>query len=189
MEWKVTTAPASEPVTLAEAKLYLRVDSSADDDLITELIKTARQWCEGYQNRAYIQQTITAYRDAFASQMPLPMPPLVSVTTIKYYDTAGVQQTLDSGYYDVDTTTEPGRIILGHSDSWPTVRGHHHDIEIIYLAGYGDETTDVPEYVKSAMKFLIGHLYEHREMVSELTLKEVPFAVKSLLSIDRIVPV
>lgn len=189
MDWKVSTAPSIEPVTLAEAKLHLRVDSTSDNDLITELISTTRQWCEGYQNRAYIEQSITAKLDSFSDIMSLPMPPLISVTSIKYYDTNGDQQTLSSSYYDVDTTSEPGLITLAYNQTWPTVRGIHHAIEIIYKAGYGDEASDVPEHIKSVIKLLVGHFYEHREGVSEFKFENIPFGIKSLLSINRIVSI
>ena len=189
MDWLVTTEPATEPVTLAEAKLHLRVDGSDDDDLITELIKSARRFCEKFQNRAFITQTITAKMDEFSDPIVLPMPRLISVTSVKYYDEDGVQQTLASSYYDVDTTSEPGKITLAYNQSWPTIRGIHHSVEVIYTAGYGAAASNVPEEVKSAMKLLLGHLYEHRETVSEIKLSEVPMGVKSLLSLDRIVPV
>ena len=102
MEWLVSIAPTIEPVTLAEAKLHLKVENTADDDLITSLIKTARQWCEGYQNRSYITRTITLKTDKFPKVFRLPRPQLLTVTSIKYIDLAGVEQTLDSGVYAID---------------------------------------------------------------------------------------
>ncbi len=189
MDWKVTTAPAIEPVTLAEAKLHLRVDADDDDALITSLIVAARIWCEGFQNRAFITQTITGYLDRFANSISLPQPPLISVESIKYFDTGGDQQTLSDSIYDVDTTSEPGLITLAFNQSWPAIRSVHHSVEIIFKAGYGDAGSDVPDTVKSAMKLLIGHLYEHRETVCDGKLEEVPMTTKFLLTLDRVVPV
>ena len=186
MAWKVTTAPSVEPVSSTEAKLHLRVDHSTDDTLITSLIKAAREWCESYQNRAFITQSITLTLDEFPDVFVVPRPPLQSVTSIKYVDTDGVQQTLSDSVYDVDAQSEPGRIGLAHSQSWPSIRDDINSVEVIYIAGYGDVASAVPERVKAAIKLLIGHLYEHREMISEMTLKESPFAVKSLLSVDRV---
>ena len=57
MNLTLKTAPETEPVSLNEAKAFLRVDSDEDDNYITSLIKTAREWCEDYQHRAYITQT------------------------------------------------------------------------------------------------------------------------------------
>jgi len=187
MDWKVTTQPAIEPVTLAEAKLQCKVDTDLveDDDLITSKMKAARQWCEFFQNRAYIEQSITAKFDAFLGDtIILPMPPLISVTSVKYLDGNGTQQTLDPSYYDVDTTSEPGRITLGYNDTWPTTRDQHHAIEIIFKAGYGATAASVPELTKSAILLLTEHLYENRSATSEEALKEIPLGVKNLL-LDR----
>ncbi len=109
----------------------------------------------------------------------------MSVTTVKYYDTDGSQQTLGASVYDVDTTSIPGLITLAYGQSWPAIRNMHHAIEIIYKAGYGADASSTPEHVKSANKLLIGHLYEHREDVSAMKMELIPFGIKSLLSIDR----
>ena len=186
MAWKVTTVPIIEPVTLAEAKLHLRVVDDEEDNLIASLIKAAREWCEGFQNRAFITQTITLTLDKFPKVFTVPQPPLISVTSIKYIDTAGVQQILSDSVYDIDSQDEPGRIALAHNQSWPNLRGDINSVEVVYVAGYGTTADSVPERVKAAIKLLVGHLYEHREMVSEVTLKKVPFAVRSLLGLDRI---
>lgn len=182
MNWKITTKPTVEPVSLANMKLHLRVDSIADNDLITALIAGARQWCEDYENRAYITQTITAKFDYFKSDIILPKPILQSVTSIKYIDTAGDQQTLSTDIYDVDIYREPGRVFLKYNQNWPNIRGDKNGIEIIYKAGYGDASTAVPERVIAAIKLLTGHLYEHRETVSNFNHYEMPLGVKALLN-------
>jgi len=188
MDWKVTTAPVLEPVTLAEAKLHLKVDYTADDALITELIKTARQKCEQFQNRAFIEQIITAKLDSFSNVIALPMPPLISVTTVKYLDTNGVQQTLANTYYDEDKTSQPGLITLGYNDSWPAVRSQHHAVEIIYKAGYGAAASTVPEYIKTATKLWLSDLYEARGGPATETSTGIKAAM-NLLWPERIVPI
>lgn len=157
-----------------------------ENDLLVTMLKAAREWCESFQNRAFISQTITLTLDEFPDTFTVPKPRLQSVTSIKYIDTDGAQQTLSSDVYDVDSQSEPARIALAYSQSWPSIRGDINSVEVIYVAGYGDAASNIPDRVKAAIKLLAGHLYEHREMVSEVTLKEVPFAVKSLLSVDRV---
>jgi len=185
-DWIISTAPSTEPITLAEAKLHLRVTSTVDDDLINSLIQTAREYCELIAGRAYITQSITLKMDYFVESLELPRPPLISVTSVKYVDTAGDTQTLSSTYYTVDTVSEPGRLLLAYNKSWPTIRSVQQAVEVIFAAGYGDASS-VPERVKSAMKLLIGHWYENREQVVVGTInKELDMAVKSLLAVDRI---
>jgi uncharacterized phiE125 gp8 family phage protein len=188
MAWKITTPAAAEPITTAEAKSHLRIDAEfTDDDVyIASLIKAATQWAELYQGRSFVTRTITLERDRFSNVMELPAPPLITVTSIKYIDSDGTQQTLSADIYDVDTKSEPGRITLAYNQSWPVIRGDVNGIEIIYTAGYG-AAGDVPEMVKSAIKLIVGHLYENRETVTAgITAAELPMGAKSLLSIDRV---
>lgn len=184
MAWQITTQPTGEPVTLEEAKLHLRVDTDADDALITALIKAARQWCEDFQNRSYITQTITWKLDEFPEEFIVPRPKLQSVASIKYIDTNGTEQTLDGSYYDVDIYSEPARISLAYGKSWPALRGDINSVEVIYNAGYGDADS-VPDRIKAAIKLFIAHLYENRENVSLAKYEEMPLGVESLLSLDK----
>ena len=134
--WTLTTPPTAEPIDAIEAKLHLRVDTTADNTLIGILIAMARRYCEGVQGRRYVTQTWQLLRDNFARVMVLPGAPLQSVSSITYIDTASASQTLTATLYDVDTTTEPGQVVQGYNDTYPTVRGHHQDVAINYVCGY-----------------------------------------------------
>jgi uncharacterized phiE125 gp8 family phage protein len=141
MDYKVTTAPTHEPVSLAETKRHLRVSDTDSDTLIKTLIASAHRWCEQYQNKAWLYQTIQIKLDRFANKMVLPAPPLISVDSITYIDINGVEQTLASTVYDVDTTSEPGMITLAYNQSWPSVRSQHHAITITIKAGHAKTFT------------------------------------------------
>ena len=161
--------------------------------LIIGLIKAAREWCEGYQNRAYITQTWHLYLDQWPEEyIRVPLPPLQSVPAagIKYTDSAGAINTWLAANYLVDVYSEPGRIVLAYGKSWPSVMLQPaYGIEVEFIAGYGVAAA-VPERVKQAMKLLVGHWYENREAVLIGTIsKEIEFAVKALLSLERIWPV
>lgn len=186
MNWKVTTKPATEPVTLKELKQHCRIDTDDDDDLMIDYIRAAREFCETYQARSYVTQTITAKLDRFCNEITLPAPPLISVTSVSYTDTAGDSQTVSSSVYDVDTTSEPGRITIAYNQTWPTdVRLVTNAITIVYQAGYG-APSEVPDRMKQAIKFLAAHYYEHREpVVMGVLPRNVPRAMNSLLSMDR----
>jgi uncharacterized phiE125 gp8 family phage protein len=190
MNWKVTTEPTNEPVARTEAKLHLKVDYTTDDDLIDELIKTARQWCEDYEGRSYMTQTITLYMDSFCSDVIyLPRPPILSVDSVKYLDDTDTWQTLDTSIYDVDLFSNVGRIILAYGQSWPTTLADRNAVQIIYKTGYSETAADaskIPSRVKSAMKLIVGHLYENREnSIIGLTAQNIPMGATSLLN-DRV---
>lgn len=186
---KLITAPASEPLTLAEAKLHLRVDVADDDTLITALIVAARQYCESVLWRALMPQTWEFYLDEWPcdDEIELPKPPLQSVTSVKYTNSVGATTTMSAGDYTVDTASEPGRVVLNYGTWWPTVTlATANPIAIRYVCGYAD-AVHVPETIKAAMKLLIGHLYENREaVVAGLIVTSVPLAVESLLSLDLV---
>jgi uncharacterized phiE125 gp8 family phage protein len=65
MGLRLTQAPAVEPVTLAEAKLHLRVDDSTEDTLITMLISASRAHAENVCRRAFVTQKWLLALDAF----------------------------------------------------------------------------------------------------------------------------
>jgi uncharacterized phiE125 gp8 family phage protein len=128
-----------------EAKAHLRVDSSDDDTLITNLIRAAREYAEDFQNRAYVVRTYELlFDDAIPETIYPPYPPLVSVSSITYVDTDGVTQTVTASVYDVDTKSEPGRIYEAYGQSWPSsIRAVNNTIAITCVAGYLTKITNV----------------------------------------------
>jgi len=192
MALKLITPPATEPVSLAEVKTHLRVDITDDDDLITALVVAAREYCEAFQNRAYITQTWELTLDEFPeTPLVIPKPPLQSVSSVKYIDYEGTETVFDAANYIVDTSSEPGRLTLAYGVTWPTVTLQRlNGVKITFTAGYGDSASDVPQTVKQAILLLVGHWYENREasLVGSVS-REIEFAVHALLWPERVVPV
>jgi len=178
------TAPTVEPVSLTEAKVHLRVDITDDDSLIAALIVAARQYVEVLTRR----QLITATWDLVLDTWPdgdtilVPLPPLQSVTSITYKDSADTVYTMPAMDYIVDTAEEPGRIVLAYGKTWPsTILYPVGAITIRFTAGYGDALA-VPQAIKQAILLLVGHWYENREATIGGTMQhELPFAVEALL--------
>lgn len=210
LNYQLVTPPAVEPVTLDQAKQQLRVDFSEEDLLITGLITAAREMCEQRMHRAIYNQSYVLSLDQFnygdwRSTIPmerrnplrfsalwesmalrLPMPRLVSVTSITYLDTCGEQKTLDPGAYRVDPSSEPARIVPAVNLTWPTTDYYvPGSVKVTYVAGsYGDgaEVSSCPAMIKQAILLMVGELYKNREESSEANLKSVPFGINALLS-------
>lgn len=163
--FRLSVAPAIEPVTAANVKLYARVAHSVEDTLIDSWIKAAREEAENYQHRAYIEQAYIMTYDAFPGDViEFPRPPLISVDSVKYYDTDDTENDFGSSNYIVDTNSEIGRLALNDGVSWPTVSLRPINALIIgFTAGYGDEAADVPDSVKHAIYLYCTHVYENRE--------------------------
>jgi uncharacterized phiE125 gp8 family phage protein len=166
----VVTPPAGEPVTVAEAKLWLRLDAdeTADDGVVAALIPTARQRLEEAYGRAFIRQTFDAYLSDTPCEdyISLPRAPLVSVTSVKGFsstdltDTGGTAMN-STGYY-VDTATEPGRVVLLGSDAWPTGTRAANPLIVRFVAGESTSAGGVQDRAKTEILQLVARLYEHR---------------------------
>ncbi len=181
----VVTEPTEEPVTIAEAREHCRVAVFDDDAWIYAAIVSARKLCETITKRAFCTTTFRLSLDQFPpDQFYLPRPPLVSVTSIKYLDSSGVQQTWSGSNYSVDIYSQPGRVALVYNGSWPTsTRMDTNAIEVIYRAGYGAASA-VPRSIKHAILMTVAHWNENREAVTEASMNELPMAAKSLLAAE-----
>lgn len=176
------TPPSEEPVSVSEIKTHCRISHDYEDDLIESLGKAARKHIEDVMLwRQLMPATYKLFFEYFPSQeIVLPMPPLMGISSVKYLDSAGVQQTWDAANYIVDTNSEPGRIRPAYSVVWPSVgRVQPNAVEIIYTAGYVNAEL-VPQTYKQAILMLAAHWYEHREGVHEIRFSETPIGVRAL---------
>lgn len=178
-----TMPPGAEPLTLAEAKLHLRITQDHEDALVSELITQARQMCENYTGLALITRSYSLYIDSWpgssanvwwdgiregasvhddASVLVLPKPPLLSVTKINTYDDNNVATEFSAVNYYVDTMGRPGRIVLKQGVNAPQGSRIANSIEIQFKAGYGATAQSVPALIRQALRLVIAHLYENR---------------------------
>jgi uncharacterized phiE125 gp8 family phage protein len=157
MPLELTTPPASEPITLAEAKAHLKVDTDADDALIERLIAAARARAEWHTGRAFVTQSWIFWLDAWPETIDLPLPPLQSVLSITAYTRADIAHTLSSSDY----TVANNRIALKDGRAPPTDLRRLNAVAIAFTAGYG-VASDVPAPLRVAILSLIAFLYEHR---------------------------
>lgn len=179
-------APAVKPLSLTELRSHLRIapTDTTDDAYITTLLESATEQAEIVTGRAFITQTLKLVRDGFPGSgiISLERPPLQSVTSIKYLDTTGVQQTLSTDVYSADIISSPGRIILKAGQSWPSTADQENAVEIEYVAGYGDDAADVPAPLRHGIRALVAHWYSNREpIISGHIVADVPMTVDYLL--------
>lgn len=168
-QWSLVTAPILEPLTLTEAKLQAKITQTNDDSLITSYIQAAREAAETCLARGLITQTWKLELDRWADVIFLPMAaPLQSVTTVKYYDTAGVQQTLATSGYTVDTGSRPGRVVRAPDQSWPALQADRLSsaVVITYVVGWTTAAL-VPERIKQGLRLHVTYMDCDREGLSE----------------------
>lgn len=166
----VSSEPAVEPVTLTEAKLFARIDTSDDDALINALITTARARSEMYTGRTWVHTIFDYYIDAQelaslnSGPIVLPTCPLkTSSVTVKYYDDDGTENTFSASNYWVDLYSVPARLCLMLGQSYPSAIRENNGLKVTFTAGYSADATSVPEAAKTAIKIMVADMYEHRE--------------------------
>jgi uncharacterized phiE125 gp8 family phage protein len=179
------TAPATEPVTTAEVKSAIRVDISTDDTRLDNLTTAIREEYETIKRRTLVTTTFDLFLDCFPSSdyvpIILPRPPLASITTIKYYDTDGNQQTWSSALYEVDTNIHPGRVKPIDGESWPDTDDNKYGlVEIRFVAGYGAAAA-VPQRFKRELFAQIQHWYDIIGPTLDRDMKEVPLHLSEAL--------
>lgn len=187
MRLDLVTGPATEPLSLAEAKAYRRVDASAEDELLTDLIVAARELFEEETGRQVITATWRLYLDAFpVRRIAIPKAPLISVTSVAYVDTAGSTQTWSSSEYTVVAPSGPfarcGMLYPAPGYSFPSTLCTPNAVTVTFTAGYGAAASDVPESVRSTIQSLVGDMYEEREsFLAGTTVAENPATKRALM--------
>ena len=175
------TAPA---VTLADFKQHARITETAEDATLTRYLVAAQRTVEGLVDRALGEQKLLLVLDAWPEDgiLRLPRPPLVSVESVKYLDTAGVEQTVLATDYVVDKGGLQGAVFrIG--TTWPEVLAVPGAIRVAFTAG---AAAAAPPEALQALILLASHWSENREPVNiGSTPADVPFTVDALVAIAR----
>lgn len=177
--------PASLPVTLEEARKFLRIDSTEEDSVLEVLIAAATSYCDGYSgilSRGLItqtwQQSVAAFPVAPCTMIRLQLIPVQSITEIGYWDDAtGALVTMDPDSYALHSDQSGAYVTLAPDGSWPAGVTVRDDAAMIsYVVGYGPQPTDLPAAVRQAILFMVSAWYDDR------TAGAVPAAADRLLS-------
>jgi uncharacterized phiE125 gp8 family phage protein len=173
MGLSLDTAPEGELLTVEQVKAHLRIDFDDEDDYLAGLIAAATgllDGANGHLGRALLTQewVLTLPRFPRTGDIAIPLPPLVSVEAVQYYDCAGDLQTLAPQSYVVDTAAEPGRIALAISTRWPIAGNRPDAVTISFTAGFGDAADDVPMPIRQMALNLVGQMYAARGDVAPI---------------------
>ena len=172
MPLKQITAPATQTVSVAEVKDFLRIQgTTAEDFLLHGFIKVADKYAENYTKRALLRQQFELRIDDFPGSsvaIELPRPPISTASTdivITYVEdtTAGNTTTVPSTLYDIDMYSEPAAIYPTYENEWPdAVRDERNAVRITYYSGYANQAA-VPQEIKQWVMLRVGSMYENRE--------------------------
>lgn len=190
------------PVSLDEARAYRRLDAADDDAVITGLIAAATAHLDGWTGvlgRCLVEQVWRQDFDAFARCLPLPLGPVIEISTVTWRNKAGQIATVASSSYSLRTDAG-GRSVVRFRDSYALPSDLHEiaAVSVTYRAGYENIPADagdppetpatparatVPEPIKTAILLLAGHWYENREAVVTGTIATaLPMSVDALIA-------
>lgn len=157
--------PAAEPITLAEAKAHLRLDTGEEDALVTALIRVAREHLEAATGLCLISRPLRLYLDDWPENRVIQIArgPVQAIDTVTVYDGDGAPVEVDAGGHVLDGTARPARLILAEK---PATERALNGIEIDFTAGFGETGADVPDVLKRALLLHVAAMFELRGALS-----------------------
>ena len=186
---RLSTPPSLTPVSVAEAKTHLRIDSSFTDDdtYIGTLIDVATLAAENYTNLALMEQTFVLDIDAFPDYFNLLKGTLrvLTVNSITYSDQNNASQTLAASNYFGDGSIKPARIYFAPDATIPSTYDKPNAVSVNFTLGF-TAASQVPAPIKQAILLMIGTYYDTRQTVSDRTYKEIPQSAEYLLMPYRV---
>tara|TARA_B100001971_G_C18117550_1_gene497663 strand:+ start:430 stop:1002 length:573 start_codon:yes stop_codon:yes gene_type:complete len=157
--------PAAEPISVSEAKTFLRISHDGDDAVLANYIKAARQFCEIYTGQCIISRSLKtsfSINGSTADAYDIPKSPATSISQVKVVQKDSTETVLDANTYNLDTTFN--RIIFQTAVLAPHP---YSKLDVFYTAGYGTSADDVPETLRHAVLMKAAQMYEHRGGVQE----------------------
>ena len=175
------TEVATEPVSVAELRTHLRIDTKEHDEELRSLITAARQTIEEvYLWKLLIDQTCIEYYDFFSDGMELRWLPVDSITSITYLDADAASQTLAATVYELTHINGQGVVRLKYGQSFPTTLAHPDSVYITYVAGYG-AAADVPQAIRRALLLYAGGLFDGDPPLDAMNSLLAPYVTQRVL--------
>lgn len=177
---ELITPPTALALTEDQARAHSRIDPALVDASIAVKAAAAIAACEGYTGRQLVTATwelrLSTWYECgiYRTSGPggpgvirIPLPPLQSLTSVKYLDEDGVETTLAALAYVVSLGSGPkaprAGIFPAYGTVWPTARVQPGSIKVRFVAGYGAAATAVPPELTQGMLLWFGESYERRE--------------------------
>jgi uncharacterized phiE125 gp8 family phage protein len=165
MTLTIVTPAASEPVSLAEAKLFLRIDHNSEDSLIATLIGAAREAVEAGCGRALItrrvRESLDIWRRDAVGGAELGLGPVTNVVAVRLIADNGAQSVIDPARYRLDGRGDRPRLVF--DTGLPATLRSVGGIEIEYDAGFASDAPSLPVSLRLATLHIVAALYEARQ--------------------------
>lgn len=173
MARKIVTEPTFEPITLEQFKRHAGIYIDDEDSDNKSRIRAARMEAESLSNRVLCDSVWELRLDKFPDDNKRIVgikAPLIAIDWIKYVDTSGTLQTLSSSRYQVDTFSEPPRVVPAFGYSWPATRDELNAVRVQFRAGYAT-AGDIPDTIRALVAGIAATLVNFREFVITGTIR------------------
>lgn len=180
------TPPEAEPLSVSDAKSYLRVETGDDDVLIASLIAAARSHVEAMGRCALLTQSWRLVLDNWPpdGRIKPKLSPLSAITAARVYDEAGTGHAIDPENFVLDAAHN---VIAVRACSLPQPGRGVGGIEIDVVAGFGDSGSDVPQALMQALRMLVAHWYDNRGLIAiGASIAVMPPSVNALIASHRV---
>ena len=161
MALTLLTAPAAEPLTLAEAKAWLRIDAADDDAAIADTLRAARLAVEAASGRLLMPQTWRWTLDRWPpnGRATVPLSPLRGLSAGRVVSATGAATPVAVADFTLDLAADPPRLVVlrAQPDPGRAVGG----IELDLLVGHASAVA-IPETLRLAVRLTLARLYENR---------------------------
>lgn len=180
-------------MSLDEAKQWVNLDAdiTQDDALLSGLISAAREHIESVTTLVLVDSIFEMRINEYPcdGEIRLPVQPLIGVIDVQHIGNDGEYVVLSTEDW-IAVADEPPRIVQNWNGTfWPAIAARPGGVIVTFRAGYESagspqDATKIPNAVKTALKMLVAHWYEHREATStdhRNTPTEIPLGVDVLL--------
>ena len=185
------TEPVLDPITLAEQKAWSRILGTAQDTIITAMIKGATRFAEDWMQRALITQSWLIAFDSFPfgffsipdtpQIIELPYSKVITLDEVKVFFDDDTSDATLADRFQIDLNSEPGRIILKPSRNWPSGLRDIDAVNIKYTSGFGVAQSTVPQAIKDAIHYIVADRFENRESYRKEAVNIIPRGAEELL--------
>jgi uncharacterized phiE125 gp8 family phage protein len=160
------TNASTDVLSTADAKAWMKVDTSTDDSLIADLVAEVIDITEQTYSFQLIEKSVVAEFESFGKRVGLQLFPIQSITSVKTVDDDGTEITLTSGsdYYLTGDTLVMNQI---YDSEYPFARIR---LKVTYVAGY----TSIPNGIIIGLKKAVLSSYEDRQDLVDGSVNELP---------------
>lgn len=163
---------STDVLSTSDAKSYARIDTSADDTLVGEMVSECIDLVEESYGFQLIEKNVIVEYEYYGKEVRLPLYPVQSITSVKTIDRVGTETTLtnnDDYYLTGDT------LVISRVYGWE-VPDDRIRLKVTYVAGY----SSIPSGITLGLKKLVASMYEDRQDLVEGGVSEMPNSSKTL---------